>query len=302
MFVSDHNEMEAPSAGTPDAQPLDSHPKGLMSHKHFWLRYLTFAIFIKTLCIVGNIGMAFAPMKTVNEIKRTQETGVLDSLPYLAIMSTGTQWCFYGLFAWAYTGNKGFLVVLYANILGAVLGSYYAFIFQKHCRNDGAWTAMLWYASAIGTLFVGQCIILFLLPMERGLLFCGCLAAFLSVVVTLSPLSTLREILKTKSVRSMPIELTIVSAGSSIVWTVCGVMLHDWWILIPNILGIFVGSLTTYLIFKYSTYFQDIFSPKFGLWLLSGRGVSETTRLRQGRSYEVYGCKSDADGCTGGTH
>ena len=45
---------------------------------------------------------------------------------------TGTQWCFYGFFAYIYTGNHGFLVVVYANIIGALMGYYYAYIFQQN--------------------------------------------------------------------------------------------------------------------------------------------------------------------------
>eukprot|EP00397_Hematodinium_sp_SG-2012_P028935 GEMP01030516.1.p1 GENE.GEMP01030516.1~~GEMP01030516.1.p1 ORF type:complete len:371 (+),score=45.58 GEMP01030516.1:162-1274(+) len=187
--LSGASEVHAPIKG-----PLPGTP----TQWHFWFHCITFAILIKALCIMGNIGMAIAPMSTVNKIKQAQETGTMDSLPYITIMCTGTQWCFYGVFAWAYTGNRGFLIVLYANCLGAILGTYYAFIFQKYCRSEETWRTMIWYCKIGGALFVSQCIVLFLIPMERGLLYCGCMAAFLSILVTISPLSTIRDIYRTE--------------------------------------------------------------------------------------------------------
>ena len=54
----------------------------------------------------------------------------------MSIACVGAQWCFYGLFAFSYTGNHGFLVVVYANCVGALMGCYYTYSFQENCLAD----------------------------------------------------------------------------------------------------------------------------------------------------------------------
>jgi len=237
--------------------------RSLPTHTTFWIHCITFSIIIKGLCVIGNIGMSLAPMYDINEIRRKKDTGAYDSLPFLCTMSTGSQWCFYGIFAWLYTGNKGFLVILYANTLSAVLGVFYSITFIWNCSHPETWRKLTTYCKMIAYLFIFEMMVLYFLPMEKGLLFCGSVASFLSIVVTLSPLSTLPLIYESKSVESMPVELSLVSFASSFVWLVCGIMLHDYWILFPNILGIFVGSYSTYLIIKFSDYFDGFLRKIF---------------------------------------
>jgi len=229
----------------------------------FWIHCITFALVIKTLCILSNIGMALAPMTNIQEIRKAKETGSYDSLPFLSIMSTGSQWCFYGVFAWMYTGNKGFLVILYANAPSAVLGVFYCYSFIKFCKNMEVWRVMLIYVRMLTFVFVGQFSVLYFIPMEKGLLFCGSIACLLSILVTISPLSTLKEVHANRSIESVPIGLSMASYFSSFVWVICGVMLVDLWILIPNILGIAVGTYITYLIMEYSPLFDPVLSIIF---------------------------------------
>lgn len=56
---------------------------------------------------------------------------------------------------------------------------------------------------------------------------------------------------------SMPIELSLVGFVGSIFWLACGLMLHDYWILVPNTVGVVIGVFSIYLIHKFSTFFGD---------------------------------------------
>jgi hypothetical protein len=84
-----------------------------------WLHMLTIGFLLKGACIMSNICGQFAPLPEIITVENAKTTGKKDALPYVAIACTGAQWCFYGFFAYLYTGNHGFLVVVYANIIGA---------------------------------------------------------------------------------------------------------------------------------------------------------------------------------------
>jgi len=112
----------------------------------------------------------------------------------------------------------------------------------------------------------------------------------MSVVVTISPLSTVETIFREQSVASMPVELSLVGFAGSFLWFTCGIMLHDWWILAPNAIGILIGCFTTYLIWKFGTFFEDLgkqvsraltFGPQDSLAQAKKRQLQQLSRLQQ---------------------
>ncbi|CAD7929757.1 unnamed protein product [Amoebophrya sp. A25] len=219
----------------------------------WWFRMVTFGCMIKALSIASSLCTQFAPLPEVTQMREQKKTGSKEALSYVAIACTGLQWCMYGTSAYLYTGNHGFLIVVYANVVGACMGCYYSFTFYQHVdRSTRQCERMQLYMGCAVTLFTMQLLFYLTRPLEQFLLASGCLSATLSVVVTLSPLATLPTVLRTRSVESMPVELSLVSFGSSWLWLACGLMLHDWWILIPNYVGIAVGFVSCYLIFGFA--------------------------------------------------
>eukprot|EP00392_Amoebophrya_sp_AT5.2_P002764 g2769.t1 len=223
----------------------------------WWLRFLTFGCMIKGLSIASSLCTQFAPLPEVAQIISVKNTGCKESLSYVCIACTGMQWCLYGISAYLYTGNHGFLVVVYANIVGACMGVYYSFSFFRFVSEASMQFARMKLYMTLGvSAFLLQLLLFFRLPHEQCLLASGCVSATLSVLVTISPLATLPTVLESRSVESMPVELSVVSFVSSWLWLACGLLLNDWWILIPNIVGILVGVVTCYLIFGYSKEYE----------------------------------------------
>merc|ERR1740130_2379071 len=101
-----------------------------------WLRFsLSFAIIIKALCMMSNILFQASPLPAAKLFMEQGDTGDTDSAPFISIAYGSSQWCFYGLFAFIVTGKSGFLVLVYSNIVGAILGLYYVYSFNKNCSN-----------------------------------------------------------------------------------------------------------------------------------------------------------------------
>lgn len=111
---------------------------------------------------------------------------------------------------------------------------------------------MKMYYWASGALCAFQCIVLWDMHAETSLLITGCVAAVLSVLVSASPMFDLHNVIRSRSARCWPQDLIFASFFSGLLWISCGVMLNDLWILVPNIVGFFMGAIQLGIIYKYS--------------------------------------------------
>merc|ERR1719160_1102634 len=215
------------------------------------LQYLTLGTIVKVSCIIGNVMSQLSPYPCVKKFQTKGETGDFDALPLVSIGFNGLQWCFYGLFAWWITGNHAFMILLYANICGAISGSFYTYSFHRLCKSEKGFRWLCRYYHVITGILLVQILAALMLPMRSAMFFEGFMASFCSVAVTISPIACLPVVLRTKSTEVMPVELAIVSLISSVLWLTCGVMLLDWWIIIPNVVGILAGLLAMALLCIY---------------------------------------------------
>ncbi|CAD7941846.1 unnamed protein product [Amoebophrya sp. A120] len=274
-------------------------PKWGLGSYFWWLRFLTFGCMIKGLSIASSLCTQFAPLPEVSQIKTQKLTGSKESLSYVAIACTGLQWCLYGVSAYWYTGNHGFLIVVYANVVGACMGCYYSLTFFRFVdRTSKTFRRMQTYVLIAACVFLFQFLNFAIRPVEQYLLLSGCVSATLSVIVTLSPLATLPTVLETRSVDSMPVELSVVNFVSSWLWLATGLLLQDWWILIPNLVGILVGFLTCYLIFGYAASSTRVQKPRGHFSTTDGRVFVSPVVRAPGTTREVFvGASSlDAEG------
>mmetsp|Transcript_21072 Transcript_21072/g.62888 ORF Transcript_21072/g.62888 Transcript_21072/m.62888 type:complete len:166 (+) Transcript_21072:930-1427(+) len=73
------------------------------------------------------------------------------------------------------------------------------------------------------------------MPPVKALFFCGIISSAWSVVGATSMLTTVPQVLKTKSSKSLPLPLLLAAGISAVLWIMCGVMLRDPWITVPNV-------------------------------------------------------------------
>ncbi|CAE8698596.1 unnamed protein product [Polarella glacialis] len=212
---------------------------------------ITFATFIKALCMTGNILVQISPYPQVQRWEHRRCTGEADSAPYVSIAFGGWQWCYYGLFAFFLTKRSGFLILVHSNCLGAVLGTYYTAAFYRHCRMECALQSLRLYLSAVAGLVVLQICALMVLPSDRALFLTGLVSSFCSFVGAISMLVSLPTVLRTKDSRSIPGPLVLANLLSSMVWCVCGWMRADPLIGAPNFVSVLSSSICIYLKFRY---------------------------------------------------
>merc|ERR1719454_1150593 len=196
---------------------------------------LTFAMFIKALCVAGNVMVQVSPFPSVRRWDLRGCTGEADAAPYVSIAFGGCQWCFYGTFAWVVTARSGFLILVHSNILGAILGTYYVATFFRNCRNEDNLRTLQKYLSAVSALALLQMCALSILPGERALFLIGIISSFCSFINATSVLVTVPTVIRSKDSRSIPGPYAIANLLSSLVWSLCGFILADPCVMMPNI-------------------------------------------------------------------
>jgi uncharacterized protein with PQ loop repeat len=206
---------------------------------------LTFEFILKVLAIGSNVLLQLSPMRLVTEFRLRKSTGDLSVFPLIALTACGFQWSFYGYFAFNVTGNSGFLMLVYANILGFVLGCYYVLNFTIYSNQRSTWAIL-----RDPTLIILS--IMFMIEVvwcngtrnfETSLKFSGGLSALLSVLVSASTMVAIPKVLSSNSLESLPVDMVVASFGSSVLWLACGYLLGDPWVWAPNASGVIIGAM-----------------------------------------------------------
>jgi len=202
---------------------------------HLFTGGLSFAMVVKALCILGNVLVQISPFPQVMRWDLRKCTGEADAAPYVSIAFGGCQWCFYGMFAWLVTNRSGFLILVQSNFLGAILGTYYVRTFYCNCRNEVSLASLQKYLSGVTSLALLQVCAMGVLPAERALFLTGLVSSFCSFIGATSVLVTVPAVLSSKDSRSIPGPYAIANLASSLVWSLCGYILGDPLVMIPNL-------------------------------------------------------------------
>mmetsp|Transcript_1719 Transcript_1719/g.4025 ORF Transcript_1719/g.4025 Transcript_1719/m.4025 type:complete len:422 (+) Transcript_1719:135-1400(+) len=205
-----------------------------LPQKSWFALTFSIALVVKALCMMSNVVASMSLIPQVLTFRQLKGTGDVDAAPFISIMYGGCQWCFYGFFAFVVTKQSGFLILVYSNALGAVLGTCYVAGFQYHCCNSTALRKLFRYYQVVASLVVFQLFTMMLLPRERALFLCGLVSSLCSIVGACSLLSTVPVVLKTRCSASINAQLVIVGMISNALWITCGVILWDAWIMVPS--------------------------------------------------------------------
>ena len=211
-----------------------------------------YEFFLKVFAIGSNIALQLSPLRLMMDIQLLKSVGDFSAFPLVALTACGFQWSFYGYYAYSVSENAGFLMLLYANILGLILGGYYLAIYHwndlKHSSSslgNQIWILCALFAAEVTYCQSGT-------DPQSGLLLSGVLSAILSILVSASPMVAIPKILLLKSTKTcLPTDMVLASLLSSVLWLWCGYLLRDPWVWMPNLCGVIVGSVQVGIILYY---------------------------------------------------
>lgn len=192
------------------------------------------AVLLKVLCIASNMVLSVSPL---SQVKRwnMDGTGETDSAPFVCIAFAGAQWCFYGLFAWWMTSDRGFLVLVWSNCFGAILGIYYVTNFYYNCADDSFLGSLQKYLGGVFALVLLQVCAIFVLPGDSAMFLAGIIASFGSFLNATSILVTAPAVVRSKDSSAINGTYIMWNFACCALWSACGVMIQDTLVVIPNL-------------------------------------------------------------------
>ncbi|KAH9720147.1 Bidirectional sugar transporter SWEET5 [Citrus sinensis] len=205
--------------------------------------------------IIGNVislGLFLSPIPTMAAIMRQKSVENFKPDPYIATVLNCFVWTFYGL---PFVHPDSTLVVT-INGAGAAIELFYVLIFVIF--SSWGKRRKIFVALVVEVVFMAILIFVtlyFLHTTDDRTTVVGIIAVVFNIVMYAAPLTVMKMVISTKSVKYMPLALAIGNAANGAVWVVYACLRFDPYVLIPNGLGTLSGilQLTLYAIFYKTT-------------------------------------------------
>ncbi|CAJ1943888.1 unnamed protein product [Sphenostylis stenocarpa] len=191
--------------------------------------------------IIGNIisfGLFMSPVPTFIAIFKAKSVQNFKPDPYIATILNCGVWLFYGM-PFVTPDNT---LVISINAFGFFLEIFYSLVFFIYSSWGKRRKILL--------IFLGEIIFLALLvflvmtfvhtPKQRKVIV-GPICIVFNILMYFAPLTVMRQVIRTKSVKYMPFLLSLANFANGIVWTIYALLKWDPFIVIPNGLGTLSG-------------------------------------------------------------
>ncbi|CAE6255571.1 unnamed protein product [Arabidopsis arenosa] len=203
--------------------------------------------------IIGNVisfGLFCAPIPTIVKIWKMKSVSEFKPDPYVATVLNCMMWTFYGLpFV-----QPDSLLVITINGTGLFMELVYVTIFFVFATSSVR--RKITIAMVIEVIFMAVvifCTMYFLHTTKQRSMLIGILCIVFNVIMYASPLTVMKLVIKTKSVKYMPFFLSLANFMNGVVWVIYACLKFDPYILIPNGLGSLSGIIQLIL---YITYYK----------------------------------------------
>ncbi|XP_023520311.1 bidirectional sugar transporter SWEET5-like [Cucurbita pepo subsp. pepo] len=203
--------------------------------------------------IIGNVisfGLFMSPIPTFTQIVKRKAVEDFKPDPYLATILNCAMWVFYGM---PFVHPDSILVVT-INGIGFFIELAYVsifFIYSPWIKRRKMLIVLL-----IESIFFAAVVLITLLVFHTTIsrsYFVGILCIIFNIGMYTSPLTVMRLVIKTKSVKYMPFTLSLANFCNGIVWAIYALLKFDPNVLIPNSLGALSGLIQLIL---YATYYR----------------------------------------------
>ncbi|XP_002270131.1 bidirectional sugar transporter SWEET14 [Vitis vinifera] len=201
--------------------------------------------------ILGNIVsflVYLSPLPTFYRIYKRKSTEGFQSIPYSVALFSAMLLLYY---AFLKTDNQIMLITI--NSVGTCIEATYLLVYMIYApRTAKIYTAkllLLFNTGVYGAIVLST---FFLSKGHRRAKIVGWVCAAFSLCVFAAPLSIMRLVIRTKSVEYMPFPLSFFLTICAVMWFFYGLLIRDFYIAFPNILGFAFGiaQMILYTIYK----------------------------------------------------
>lgn len=201
--------------------------------------------------LLGNIVsfMVFlAPIPTFYKVYKKKSTEGFQSVPYVVGLFSAMLWIYYALL------KSNALLLITINSVGCVMQTIYICFFLFYAPKKAKIQTI---NLLVGMNVVGFGVIIGLTQLvAKGaaarVVIVGWICLVFSLSVFVAPLCVVRQVIRTKSVEYMPFLLSLFLTLSAVMWFFYGLLLKDFNIAIPNVLGFTFGiiQMVLYMMYK----------------------------------------------------
>ncbi|KAJ8576937.1 hypothetical protein ON010_g2270 [Phytophthora cinnamomi] len=202
----------------------------------------------KVVTIITTIMMRISLLPDWNRWRKNRSTGDMSVLPSVLIFTNS-----YAVLFYAYAIDD-FIPLFATSVLGVVVGIFLGYCFYL-------WAVDQHEVMRVFVIFFFVCLVI---TIYAVLAICGITGQSHSSTVTAlgfimigctscmyaSPMATIVHVVRTKTATSMPFTMGVVNVLNSFCWGVYGGLIHNNFLLIPNIIGVTLSStqmLVTYI-------------------------------------------------------
>ncbi|KAH6809317.1 Nodulin MtN3 family protein [Perilla frutescens var. frutescens] len=199
--------------------------------------------------LLGNI-ISFlvflAPLPTFYRIIRKKSSEGFQSIPYSISFFSASLLLYY-----AYLKTNAYMIVS-INGIGCAIEAAYLFLYLIYAPKKVKVFTMRWILLFnVGGLGVIMLVSLVAVKGSKRVALVGWVCAIINIAVFAAPLSVMRQVIRTKSVEFMPFTLSFFLSLCAASWFLHGFFIKDYYIALPNILGLLLGVTQIILYFIY---------------------------------------------------
>jgi len=183
--------------------------------------------------------LGLSPYKTIQEIRAQGDTSGFSFAPFLAIFVNAALACIYGFVV----SNN---VLIFVNGLNGIFSIYFIGQFYIYSKQKPM------IRTLIMTITVGILVVIYHTSSAKEnpaiRIQMGLLSNVATVIMFGSPLATMATVIKTRNAASIPVALSVASFACSTNWFLYGIVIWDYFVMIPNILGMILSGIQLALI------------------------------------------------------
>ena len=179
-------------------------------------------------------------VQTALEMIKSAQVNGLSPLTFISLFVNCVIWSLYGF-------GINDSTVFIPNAIGTIVGLFCSVIFHLYCEVSQL-PYSLYIVSAIVIVFV---LVLYSTNDFENIGYTG---VVVSILLTGSPLSVLKHVIKEKSTQRLPFNTTVLMCGNSISWLLYGIYVNKIAVIIPNFIGLVLtlAQLSLFAIYGFS--------------------------------------------------
>ncbi|ORY28927.1 hypothetical protein BCR33DRAFT_703951 [Rhizoclosmatium globosum] len=207
---------------------------------------------IPSLGAIASCCLCISPLPTVNRCVLDRKTGSTNTLPYALCAANSLVWITYSWYIKDY-------FVFSPNVFGYLASLYFTLVLLPISppEKQGTTIKALLGLSGFVLISVGVLVIADV-ERETGLVVMGVIANLVLIIFYASPLAVCWKVIKERDSSALDALLTLATAINCILWSAYGIALGNYFIAVPNGLGLVFSLFQGFLIWRYGRAKQDV--------------------------------------------